>query len=712
MPKVQPIQQDFSSGEITPRLRGQTTSERYQTGLKVCENFLPRAQGPAEMRNGFDYLDEYSGAPPYDDVRLVNLNLNFAQNFVIVIGGDTIEVFDRFGAVLDGPAGLELVFNPTFELSLLGYETQTVDDAAKPATDERAEVTWLPDFSLASLSTLAAGDFARLGQAITPQATGNHTVTVSVYSLSATSTLTLKVGTTFNDGSILTQALQGGLSQSFTVNFADTATKWITLEAAGVEGEWLVRDLSLKQQIAGTKVTFASPYIGFARWRIAFEQHPTDAQVVFAHPNVAPQQISVDASNNWTFGAIAFTGAPAAWAGTNYPGAVTFGQGRSWWGGAPAEPTRFNGSKSNDYFNLTTGTQDDDGLEFTIAKRGQIRWMSGAKNVIVGTETRENILTAAGGVITPGDIDAETQSSYGSFAGQHVEIGDKVVYVSAGERKLRLMGYRWQEDAWVSRDLAWPSEHITEARIQDVVYIQDPFQVMWMNTRVDQNLLACAFDREQGIVGWGRCPTPGKVRAVAATEYAGSGELWALNEYTIDGVRKLHVEKYSQTSYMDSAGQQVFATPSSTVTNAAHLEGETVGVKVDGAAHPDRTVSGGQFTLEQPGSFVEYGLKYTARAVTLPLEGGNARGTAQGTMKRYNRIFLRIVSSAPLRVNGELPPERSPLTPMGLADAEWTEDVEVRNLGWDRVAEVEFVQALPFKTRVVALFGELANEQV
>lgn len=713
MPKVQPIQSSFSSGEVTPLLRGQTPSERYATGVKICENFIPRSQGPLDFRNGFDHVDEFTGvSDDSTDIRLIPFNLSFAQNYVVAIGDQAIEIFDRYGAVIDGAAGLELVTNPGYELGLLGWQPQTVDAAGKPAGAELSEVSWLPDDSLATLDTYLAGDFARLGQGIQPAATGNHVITVSIYTFGATSTLTMKVGTTFNDNSILNQALTAGIGQTFTVNFADTAAKWITFESSGAEGTWLIVSCQCKQQAAGSKVTFASPWAGFARYRIAFEQHPSDASIVFAHPNVAPQELKVDVNNNWSLGAITFTGPPSSWTGTNYPGAITFGQGRSWWGGTPGEPTRFNGSKTNDYYDLTTGTQADSGLEFTISKRGVIRWMSGAKNIIIGTETRENLITAAGGVITSSDIDVQTQSSYGSFAGQHVEIGDKVVYVSAGEQKLRIMGYRWQEDAWTSIDLAWPSEHITAGRIQDVVYVQDPVQLLWMNERIDQNLVVCAYDREQGIVGWARCPTPGLVRAIASTEFAGYGELWALNEYVINGVRKVYVEKYTPNTFQDSKKAHVFVTPSTTVTGADHLEGRTISVKVDGASHPDRTVSGGQFELEAPGTFVEYGLAYTGRVITLPVEGGNARGTAQGTRKRYNRIFLRIYRSVPPRINGELPPDRSPLTPMNLADTEWTEDVDVRNLGWDRVAEVELLHELPFACQISALFGELAGESV
>ena len=39
MPNIFPIQDDFSSGEITPKMQGHIRSREYQTGLGLCENF-------------------------------------------------------------------------------------------------------------------------------------------------------------------------------------------------------------------------------------------------------------------------------------------------------------------------------------------------------------------------------------------------------------------------------------------------------------------------------------------------------------------------------------------------------------------------------------------------------------------------------------------------------------------------------------------------
>lgn len=72
------------------------------------------------------------------------------------------------------------------------------------------------------------------------------------------------------------------------------------------------------------------------------------------------------------------------------------------------------------------------------------------------------------------------------------------------------------------------------------------------------------------------------------------------------------------------AGLQATATldwaePSTAVTGLEHLEGQTVAVFADGGDHPDRTVSGGAITLQQPAAVTLIGYEYTSRIKTLPI---------------------------------------------------------------------------------------------
>jgi len=75
-----------------------------------------------------------------------------------------------------------------------------------------------------------------------------------------------------------------------------------------------------------------------------------------------------------------------------------------------------------------------------------------------------------------------------------------------------------------------------------------------------------------------------------------------------------------------------------------HLEGESVGILVDGRTHANKTVSSGSVTLDtgRYGAIVHIGLPTTWSLDTHRLEAGSADGTSQGKMKRMEKVTVRV----------------------------------------------------------------------
>src|SRR5207244_1347037 len=82
-----------------------------------------------------------------------------------------------------------------------------------------------------------------------------------------------------------------------------------------------------------------------------------------------------------------------------------------------------------------------------------------------------------------------------------------------------------------------------------------------------------------------------------------------------------------------------------TLEGLGHLEGRPVSLKVNGAAHPERTVSGGAVSLDVAATKAVAGLAAPARGRLMPLEAGGEGGTVQGRPKRVNRLMARLVNS-------------------------------------------------------------------
>ncbi len=114
------------------------------------------------------------------------------------------------------------------------------------------------------------------------------------------------------------------------------------------------------------------------------------------------------------------------------------------------------------------------------------------------------------------------------------------------------------------------------------------------------------------------------------------------NTFSLDGI-----DSTSWTPYISGG---YFRERVSAVSNLSHLEGETVSVCVDGAAHPDCIVSGGSITLDAPASIVHVGLKYISDVKLMRIEAGASDGTALGKTRRINRVGIMLHRSLGLKI--------------------------------------------------------------
>jgi hypothetical protein len=155
-----------------------------------------------------------------------------------------------------------------------------------------------------------------------------------------------------------------------------------------------------------------------------------------------------------------------------------------------------------------------------------------------------------------------------------------------------------------------------------------------------------------------------------------------------------------------------------TVTSLAgldHLEGESLRLLVDGAAHPDRAVVAGSIVLDRPAAVVHAGLGYESRLETLNLEAGAADGTAVGKQKRIHRATVRLFASLGCRLGFD-DAHLEELQFRGNADAMdqapplFSGDRAVAfPKGWDTEARVLVVQSQPLPLTVAAIAPHLTT---
>ena len=220
----------------------------------------------------------------------------------------------------------------------------------------------------------------------------------------ADSVATLKVGTTQGGTEIGSFNLNKGKTQStFTPN---TATFWLSLEVDDSQAaETTYCSVLTVVEDAATTYEAATPWADDAIPDISVAVSTQEVALYFAHESQAPQRIRVTGPGQFVFEAVPFTASPAAWGAGDYPNAVTFYQQRLWYAASATKQDTLWGSKTGSFLDFGLGSgQAADGIEFEMSDRGVIRWIRGARDLLIGADVAEYVLTSEAGVIIPGDI--------------------------------------------------------------------------------------------------------------------------------------------------------------------------------------------------------------------------------------------------------------------------------------------------------------------
>lgn len=425
----------------------------------------------------------------------------------------------------------------------------------------------------------------------------------------------------------------------------------------------------------------------------------------------------------------------AVWsAGNGYPRTVALHEQRLITAGTTRFPQTIWGSRTGEYLDFTKGTDDDSAFSFTIASDdvNPIGFLTSARNLLVHTYGGE--FSVQGGVekpLTPTNVRIRPESSHGSKGVRPVLAGRESIFVQRAGRKVRALGYRYDQDGYSAPDLSVLAEHITAGGVTAMAWQQEPDLSLWA-VRGDGALLSCTIDRDQGVTGWAKHYTDGAFESVATIPAGDREQTWVIVRRTVSGSTVRYVERLDDTfepmlaaapsGYPPLAQNAVFgctvdcavsvdnASGQTVFTGLGHLQGKTVAVVADGSVMPNAVVTGGQITLARASKRTLIGLPFTTRIKLLTPELGTGTGSAQDNSMRTSEITLRFLETVGATVyDGEdrkigdlsfrrLGPavlDQPPQLFSGLKRAE--------ALGWDRGrSEITIVQDQPLPLHVVA----------
>lgn len=698
MMKLQPIQYGFSSGELTPRLFGNTQSDAYRNGVAELTNMTPLAHGPAVSRGGSFYISTTKDA---DDVRFLPFNIFRGQSYLIELGPFYLRIHNEDGHIDIG--GQELIKDQDFFNEFVFWEDTS--------TGSSSSVTFLHNLRAASLNNGTGTSDGSIQQQVKNVVVANigqpHTLSGT---LSGDGGLLIEVGTAVGLSDILNTTITalGDFSIALTPT---TAVNWIKFTNSGASNSSAIL-IHPHFRADGITTELVTPFSATDLKDIQYEMITSLDTLVIVHGSHPPKQLILFPVVDFQFSDILFVSPPASWAGSNYPAVVAIFQSRLWLARTPSSLQAIWASQSGDYYNFDLGTaQASDAIQFELATSGEIEWLKGQKDLMMGTDLGEFKISAQGGVITPSDVDIRQQSAYGS-AGllQGQNIGDQILYVSPDRKKLRALTFDTFQQGWYSPDVTWIAEHITSAGVKEVHFARDPDNLI-LCLLLDGTVAICTYDRSQKSLGWAlyKFKDAEIITMAVINGELGSAVVGALKQS--NGITTIiaGVETFGTRAEVDNAVVRAVEI-GNIVTGLTHLEGLTVSIRVDGAVHPDKVVVGGQVTLDYMGNTAVVGINYTKRFKTLPLDVGSSQGSGSGNLKHWAKIYVRLVDSAIPLINGTRPATRRPATPMNQAEPNTTEDVQVTDLGRTRSAQITIEQDLPVKLEILNLFGIVGQD--
>ena len=708
MPTRHAVQMTFEAGEISPLLFGRTDLEGYRKSATYIQNFIPNSRGSIAARQGFEYKQDVDSAG--DTVgKLFTFRRDADTSYVIAVTPTEIWVADQDAVVESDDKMANGQFNNGTVNFSGGFAYLTAAAQINSSALIKQNVTGLSLTNTHKLTITSTASGGGIGENGDPGR--------------------IRVGTTEGASDILNVTTWDGSTKEYTF-ITGSASIWVEIEVNSVQYEWppdtgfgyygytfnvdAIRLVDLVTA-TGTPVTFASPYSASQVPDIQAEMAPDLQKMVFVHREVSPRVLDLDQSTSpqtWSFNAITFSPVDP-FGSSEYPGAVTFHQGRLWLASTTSKPATLFGSQPGrgNYFNFNLGTGlDDDSIEVTLAKNCDIAWIQGSKVLYVGADNSEHTIVSDGPVLTPSDISALQQSVHGSARVSNNWASETVAFITHDRRRLRLIDYDKDQAGVRTPDLAWGAEHMTSGKIAEVHHAPNPENLLWMPTQAG-NLLSCTYDVEAGALAWARHDVPGVIKSATVVEEQGKSVVYIL--VFRDSDLKL-CRLTDEEVYMDEFIQLGFGVATTSITGLDHLEGETVQVVADGTQRDDEVVSSGAITISgSAANEVIVGLPITRILETRLMDSVGSYGNSTAAFKkRWSEIWVRLNKSVIPKINGarataDIPDADTDV----LADGTYY-DHRVHNLGIDDTGIIQISEDLPFPTGIVSIFGRFTEEKL
>jgi len=699
-----PIQANFTGGEISPRLLGRVDLTKYQNSLALCDNFLCFPHGGITKRSGTRFVAEVKDSSK--NTRLIPFVFSTTQAYIIEFGHQYCRFYRDEGQILTGGGAIYEISSPyeSTDLDQIDYvQSADVLYLCHPSyITKKLSRTAHTSFSFSDLDPYD-GPYLDLNTGVTSTTMypSSHSGVCSTdITITASSTTGINGGSGFVSSDVgrpirIFHTSKYGAAKITAVGGTTSVTVRLFCQADspthqfGASGS---SNATVEWQLGAWSDTTGWPsHAVFFQDRLFFANTSAQPNTVWAsrsgdYENFSPNDNdgTVDDSH-----ALNFTLA------TDQVNAIRWlFSSKNLQLGTSNGPFVMSSGEDNIAItptNVVVNRETTDGV-------GAVKPVGSGKSTLYVDRSKRRIrefayTAAAQGYISPDMTLIAEHIAAGTSIEQLAlaKFPDNLIYVRLADGGLRSMTYERDQDV-----VAWARHTIggTDSKVKSLATIPSIDEThdqvyMIVSRAIDKGTVtADASTDKLTLSGHGMADTT-KVQFTTtgtlpaglslATTYfvrdsatndfkvaltSGGSAIDITNTgsgtHTVKMMERQYVEFLEQNfdtnagdtsvdSFFVDSGLAYSGGAVTSLTGLGHLEGETVSVLANGAAHPDKVVSGGSISLDVSATSASVGLPYTARVQTLDPEVATDLGPSQGKTRRVERLTFRVVDTYNLK---------------------------------------------------------------
>jgi len=727
MSRIIQIQNDFTAGELDPKLRARTDISQYKSGLSTARNVSIQPQGGAKRRDGTKFVAELdSGAA--DAVRMVSFEFSVSDSYMLVFTPGKMYVFKNGAQItnINGSgndyltiASLTSAILPQMNWVQSADTVIVVHEDLEPVRILRGatDSDWTASTITFSFVPKYAFDIDTHIPAynITPSATsGNITLTASgvttdtgTAQAGGANTITLKAATSYTtddapNGMFIQITGGTGSGQVRHVEDYVAATKVLTVFPA-----WTTQPDATSQynvHAFGTAMVdeFVVALNGFGRARITQYVSATEVKAYVEIPFFDTSAINAGDFETEH-------GYEDVWSSTRgWPRSVTFHEGRLYFGGSKQRPSTIWGSRVSDFFNFDKGESlDDAAVEATLD--------TGTFNAIVDIYSGRHLQIFTTGAefyvpqtldtpITPTNLIVKQQTAFGAKAGLRLQnVDGSTLFIQRQGKAIQEFIFSDAVQAYTSSKISLLSSHLLktpeEMAVRVATSTDEGDRLMLVNG--DDGSIACyTLLRSQNVIAPSEWTTDGEFINIGVDV----DDIYVVVKRNVNSADVYYVEIFDADALLDCS----IVGGAAASVNMTHLEGETVKIIRDGIVEPDQTVPGTPFTVTfatAASTSHQVGLNFTPEVKTLPVEPNLPSGSLKGFKKRIFEVNAELFETQSLTIDGKLIPFRQFGTGVfGSAVPEYTGIKTLHGiLGYTYDGQITIGQEVPLKMTLLGI---------